>query len=135
MMYTASCLCGGVQLKLLAPLQPIRVCHCWQCQKAQGTAFAAITVIQTNNLRITQGENLLQEYYATPLKKRVFCRQCGSPIFSARLDQPDVVRLRIGIINPPFDVHIISHAYVSQKANWHVIGDDAAQFLDALPST
>lgn len=36
MAYTASCLCNGVQLRINAELEPIMVCHCKQCQKAQG---------------------------------------------------------------------------------------------------
>lgn len=39
MAYTASCLCNGVQLRINAELEPIMVCHCKQCQKAQGAAL------------------------------------------------------------------------------------------------
>lgn len=46
MAYTASCLCNGIQLRINAELEPIMVCHCKQCQKAQGAAFAAITQVQ-----------------------------------------------------------------------------------------
>ncbi|RKG35214.1 GFA family protein [Acinetobacter guerrae] len=134
-MFTASCLCGGIQLKLLAPLNPINVCHCKQCQKAQGSAFAAITQVETKDLEIVQGEELLLAYFATPDKKRVFCKQCGSPIYSARLDKPEVIRLRAGLINEPVDVNVVSHAYVNSKAMWHVIGDQAPQYPEALPST
>ena len=132
-MHTATCLCGGIQLKILAALKPINVCHCQQCQKAQGAAFAAITQVEVQDLQIVKGQSLLQEYFATPNKKRVFCRNCGSPIFSARLDKPEVVRLRVGIINEPVDVQVVSHAYVDFKAHWDVIGDNAPQYPNGLP--
>ena len=45
MIYTASCLCNGIQLNINAELNPIMVCHCKQCQK-QRAAFAAITQVQ-----------------------------------------------------------------------------------------
>ena len=132
-MYTAACLCGGIQFELLAPLKEINVCHCKQCQRAQGAAFAAISQVQCQDLKMVQGEALLQEYYATPNKKRVFCRQCGSPIFSARLDKPDVVRFRVGLINETIDAPVVSHAYCDANPAWHVIGDDAPQYPDAKP--
>lgn len=132
-MYTISCLCGGIQIKLFAPLNPINICHCKQCQKAQGSAFAAITQVETKNLEIVQGEGLLQEYFATPNKKRVFCKQCGSPIFSARLDKPEVLRLRVGLINELAEINVISHAYVNSKATWHIINDHALQYPEGLP--
>lgn len=132
-MHTASCLCGMVQLKLLAPLKKINICHCQQCQKAQGGAFAAITQILVKDLIILQGHSFLQEFYATPNKRRVFCKNCGSPIFSARLDKPEIVRLRVGIINGCVDMKVISHAYVDFRASWDLINDDAPQFKQALP--
>jgi hypothetical protein len=38
-MYTGSCLCGGVAYEIDGELEPIQVCHCSQCRKAQGTAI------------------------------------------------------------------------------------------------
>lgn len=69
MAYTASCLCSGIQLRINTELEPIMVCHCKQCQKAQGAAFTAITQVQKSDLEIVQGENLLQAYFASPNKK------------------------------------------------------------------
>lgn len=129
MAYTASCLCNGIQLQINAELEPIMVCHCTQCQKAQGAAFAAITQVQKSDLNIVQGENLLQAYFASPNKKRVFCKTCGSPVWSERLDKPDVVRLRVGLINEEISTQVSSHAYVASKASWHIIGDHAQQYL------
>nr|WP_298173112.1 GFA family protein [uncultured Pseudomonas sp.] len=40
-MYTGSCLCGGVQFRIDAQLEPIQLCHCSQCRKAQGGPFAS----------------------------------------------------------------------------------------------
>ena len=127
-MYTASCLCNGIQLKINAEISQIFICHCQQCQKAQGTAFVAITPIQMKDLIITQGQNLLGEYYATENKKRVFCRRCASPLYSARSDLPDVIRLRVGIINEVLNIEITSLAFTSEKADWFEILDDHPQF-------
>ncbi len=69
MAYSASCLCNGIQLRINAELEPIMVCHCKQCQKAQGAAFAAITQVQKSDLEMVQGENLLQAYFASPNKR------------------------------------------------------------------
>ena len=79
-------------------------------------------------LIITQGQNLLGEYYATESKKRVFCRRCASPLYSARSDLPDVIRLRVGIINEVLNIEITSHAFTSEKADWFEILDDHPQF-------
>jgi hypothetical protein len=131
-MYTASCLCGGIQLSIHSDISEIFVCHCQQCQKAQGSAFVAITPIQREDLEIIQGKELFAEYYATANKKRVFCKQCASPLYSARLDLPDVVRLRVGIINEAVKAKIMSHAFTNHKAVWFEILDDSPQFAEAV---
>jgi len=131
-MYTASCLCGGIQLRIHSEIPQIFVCHCQQCQKAQGSAFVAIAPIPTKDLEIVQGQALFQEYYATENKKRTFCKRCASPLFSARLDLPEVVRLRVGIVNEPVQGKIVSHAFTDNKAAWFEILDDAPQFAQAL---
>lgn len=132
MAYTASCLCNGIQLRINAELAPIMVCHCTQCQKAQGAAFAAITQVQKRDLNIVQGENLLQAYFASSNKKRVFCKTCGSPVWSERLDKPDVVRLRVGLINEEISTSVISHAFVSSKVEWYPICDSARQYQNGV---
>ncbi|NUE93509.1 GFA family protein [Acinetobacter seifertii] len=132
MVYTASCLCNGIQLQINSELEPIMVCHCTQCQKAQGAAFAAITQVQKSDLNIVQGENLLQAYFASPNKKRVFCKTCGSPIWSERLDKPEVVRLRVGLINEKISTSVISHAFVSSKVKWYPICDSVRQYQNGV---
>ncbi len=66
------------------------------------------------------------------IKKRVFCKHCASPLFSARLDLPDVVRLRVGIINEAVKAKIMSHAFTENKAAWFEILDDVPQFAQAV---
>ncbi|VAX45286.1 Glutathione-dependent formaldehyde-activating enzyme [Acinetobacter calcoaceticus] len=134
MAYTASCLCNGIQLQIDAELAPIMVCHCNQCQKAQGAAFAVITQVQKSDLNILQGENLLQAYFSSPNKKRMFCKTCGSPVWSERLDKPEVVRLRVGLVNEEISTQVSSHAFVTSKVKWYSICDDAHQYPNGVES-
>lgn len=123
-MYTASCLCGGIQISINQEISQIFICHCKQCQKAQGSAFVAIAPIQVKNLKFEQGLELVGEYSSTKNKKRTFCTKCASPLFSARLDLPEVVRLRVGIINEDIQAKIYSHAFINYKACWFDIAND-----------
>lgn len=53
-------------------------------------------------------------------------------MFSARLDLPEIVRLRVGIINEPLKAQIASHAFTNDKAAWFEILDDHAKFPEAV---
>ena len=130
-MVTGSCLCGGVQFRIDAPLEPIQVCHCSQCRKAQGTPFATNLPVETKAFTLVQGAELLSEYESSPGKRRLFCRRCGSPIYSRKDTLPGVVRIRAGLINEPIEVKPIAHFHVASKANWWPITDSLPQFPEA----
>ena len=59
-MYTGSCLCGGVRFQIQGELEPIQVCHCSQCRKAQGTPFATNTPVKEAAFQLDSGAELLK---------------------------------------------------------------------------
>lgn len=97
-MIQGQCLCGAIKYHYLLPLFETIICHCRDCQQAQGTAFAFNSPIQKQYFVLESGKQDLKEYFHSPEKARVFCGQCGSPLFSYRLDLPDLIRLRLGTI-------------------------------------
>ncbi|MEO1902508.1 MAG: GFA family protein [Alcanivorax sp.] len=131
--HTGRCLCGGVRFQIDQALAPIQVCHCQECQRAQGAAFAAITPVATSALRFETGSELITEFSSSPGKYRAFCQRCGSPLYSRRDDMPEVRRLRAGVIDPPVTVPVASHAYVAEQAPWCRLADDAPCFPNAKP--
>ena len=58
-MYAGSCLCGGIRFRIESELAPIELCHCQQCRKAQGAAFAANSPIRSEAFVLVSGEDLL----------------------------------------------------------------------------
>lgn len=133
-MITGSCLCQAVRFEIDAPLEPIQACHCGQCRKAQGGAFATNVPVSTEHLRFVSGEDHLQAYESTPGKERVFCRTCGSPVFSRLASKPGVVRIRAGSLDNPTGGRLGFHFYVASKADWWDIADDLPQYPDARPA-
>jgi hypothetical protein len=123
-----SCLCGGVRYAYRGTIDEISMCHCTQCQKAQGTAFAAVAPIARAGFEWLADAELLQEYRATPNKARVFCKRCGSPLYSARDDLPGVLRLRVGTLDTPLTgVPHRHHKFTRHKAPWFDLADGLPQ--------
>lgn len=130
--HTGSCLCGGVRFKLTGPIAPIQVCHCMQCRKAQGTAIATNAPVDASTFELEQGEALLTAYESSPGKQRVFCKVCGSPVYSRRDSLPGVLRVRLGLLNEPVDAPLQAHFYTGSKANWWPICDELPRFEAGL---
>ena len=122
-----ACLCGGVQFSIQGPLAPIQVCHCTQCRRAQGGPFATNIPVAKVKLSFRSGTSLLKRFESSPGKFRVFCAQCGSPVFSERTSAPDVVRIRAGLLQEPVDARPCFHAHVASQCSWWPIQDDLPQ--------
>jgi len=130
-MIEGSCLCGGVHYKYDGEIQEISMCHCAQCRKAQGTAFVAVGSVESAKFQLVSGSALLKQYRSSPNKIRVFCSNCGSPLYSELDGKPQVKRLRLGTIDTAFTSKNKFHIHAASKAPWHEIIDDYPQYPGA----
>ena len=133
-MQSGSCLCRAVRFEVVGDLAPIQVCHCGDCRKAQGSAFGTNIPVATADFRLVSGAEQLQAYESSPGKERVFCRRCGSPIFSRLTARPDLVRLRAGTLDGPVATEVGFHFHVASKAGWWPITDGKPQYPDERPT-
>lgn len=126
-MHNGNCLCGRIEYRYDGEIDEISMCHCSQCQKGQGSAFVAVAPVQADKFHILRGEEYLKEFRASPNKARVFCAECGSPLYSAKDDLPGIKRLRLGTLETPVQAKRQYHAFVAEKASWYEIRDGFAQ--------
>ncbi len=127
------CLCGGVRFRITGKLGPAGYCHCKQCQRASGSAFASNAPVRTQYFTLTSGADLVSEYESSPGKFRAFCRRCGSPVYSRRTDEPELRRIRLGTVDDDPGRRPLGHVWVSAKAPWYTIHDALPQFPEGLP--
>ncbi|MCC5885178.1 MAG: GFA family protein [Gammaproteobacteria bacterium] len=132
-MHRGSCLCGDVSYRVSGVLPDFEVCHCRQCQQAQGGACVVVAPIATSAFEVLTGAERLTAYRASPDKERLFCCRCGSPLFSRRDDSPGVLRLRVGTLDHVGSARVASHAHVASKVDWCEIGDDAPRYPGPRP--
>ena len=131
---TANCLCGGVRIDISGKLGPVVYCHCSRCRKAQGTAFGANADVRRKYWKLVGGEDLIREFESSPGIFRAFCSRCGSPLYSRRPAAPDVLRIRLGILNDDPERRSLAHCHVASKAVWFEITDDLPQFAEGPPA-
>lgn len=127
-MYKGGCLCGGIRFEISGEISNIVCCHCSECRKAQGSAFATNGVVNEASFHILVGENLLTSYEPTPGYEKLFCSRCGSPIISKSTKKPGVVRVRLGAIESDITERPMAHIFVGSKANWEEICGSIPQF-------
>ena len=126
--YKGGCLCGKVRFEIIGEIQNIIYCHCSQCRKAQGSAFATNGNVDAEGFNFIAGEDELTGYESTPGQTKYFCKHCGSPIISKNESIPDKVRVRLGAIESDISERPIAHIFVTSKANWEQIAGDLPQY-------
>lgn len=134
MKHTGTCLCGGVRFEVEGEIGAVTLCHCGQCRKAQGSAFVAAAPVRRAAFRLLRGAELLTAFESSPGKRRVFCRVCGSPVFSERDADPDSLRLRIGLLDTPLGARPAAHIFCESRADWDVDLDQVARYPGLEPA-
>ena len=127
------CLCGKIRYEVRGAIGPIVLCHCSECRRAQGSAFAANAQIRTEDFVLLTGAEQIKEYQDSPDKLRAFCRNCGSPIYSHRPSRPEVLRLRLGTLETPLATRPVAHIFATSKADWDEITDHLPQYEGLEP--
>ena len=131
--YTGSCLCKAIRFEIKNGIRNIIYCHCSQCRKAQGSAFATNGIVNADDFTFTSGEELLTEYAVSDDQSRYFCSRCGSPIMSRRKSKPDQVRIRLGTIDDAISERPCAHIFADSKANWEDIEGELPQYAQYEP--
>jgi len=124
LMIKGRCLCEGVTYEYDGEITELAVCHCNQCKRAQGTPFVTNAPIDFARFKILSGASLLTSYFSSPNKRRVFCKSCGSPLFSQLMGMGNTIRLRVGTVTEGEIPEPSYQIYCDSKADWCVLSDD-----------
>lgn len=119
--YQGSCLCAAVSYQLLTAPKALTHCHCSQCRKGQGAAFASYASVPRNALKVLTGADTISTYHSSPSVQREFCARCGSNLFWSRAEGEfsDWVSVALATLDTPFTPHSQKHIYLDAKAPWY----------------
>ena len=127
------CECRRVRFEVDGEINDFSHCHCSQCRRLHGAAYATFAGVSSDQFRYVSGERDTSEYASSDSHKRVFCANCGSNIMVSLADEPDTLYLSMSMIegDPPLPQGY--HIYVGSKAPWHEISDDLKQYDTESP--
>lgn len=97
-LYTGGCQCGAVRYALHAELTLPHLCHCRMCQKAFGSFFAALAVIDEADIEWTRGKPKI--FRSSSITDRGFCDVCGTPL-TFQMIEGTRVNISLGSLDNP----------------------------------
>jgi len=125
------CACGAIRYKLTAEPLIVHACHCRDCQRLTGAAFALNMWIERNRVetdharlrpaRLTAGSGRPHEVFS--------CPECGTAIYSKYHAAPgDTVLLRAGTLDHPETIEPDVHIFTRSKLPWVRLPEGACSF-------
>ena len=108
------CLCGTVTFAGDVDIAFAANCHCKDCQKATGAAYASIVFVSEQDLDI-QGETSRFEHRSDrgSVLHKVFCPKCGSPLFTKNSAREGLIGVRLGVLNQAPEIVLSRNIYCS----------------------
>ena len=123
------CLCGAVRFKAVGGPVNVRICHCRNCQKAMGSPFFARALFAQAALTV-EGDSA--RYASSEATDRVFCKTCGTRLFSWRTNGTAA-----GVALATFDDRNAftptEHIWVKEKIGWVKLDDGLPQYPERAP--
>jgi hypothetical protein len=126
------CLCGLVRYSTDEEPSFVSVCHCTDCQKFSGSAFATVIGVPAPALKVT---GTLKTFTkpgdsGKPIQRR-FCPECGSGVMDEADALPGIVMLYAGTLDDRSRVKPLSEIYCSSAQPWVNLGGEMKRFAKA----
>lgn len=125
--YEGSCACGRVRYRASAPFGVMSHCHCTDCRKSHGAAFATYIGLARERFTLVNGSEDLAGWTAEPGTRREFCRTCGSNIICTVKSEPGMVYVAAATFDTPLDRKPEYHIFVRSRVPWYEIKDGLPQ--------
>jgi hypothetical protein len=131
---TGGCLCGVVRFEVTEPPIAAGYCHCTRCQRRTGAAASPQARLAPGSLRVIQGEEAIGAYTPEVGAEKMFCRECGSALWSRSQDGAAVISVRLSAFDADPGVRPSYRQFVAYAASWEPIPDDGLpRFAERRP--
>ena len=123
------CSCGAVRYRLASEPMIVHCCHCRNCQRQTGSAFAVNLLIEADRVEVLAGD---PEAVDAPRDdgstQRVYrCPRCQVAVFSQYTS--DKVRfIRAGTLDEPGAITPDVHIFTRSKVAWVTLPEGAPAF-------
>ena len=115
-----SCHCGQIAYEATVDPGRVTICHCTDCQMLTGSAYRAAVPASKDAFFLRAGQPKTYVKTAESGAKRVhaFCPNCGSPVYSAAVSDPQTYSLRVGCLRQRSDLPPTKQQWCQSALPW-----------------
>jgi hypothetical protein len=127
--FTGGCMCGAVRYECAADPIAMGNCHCRDCQRATGSAFAAAVLVPGSAVNIT-GEVKYYEITGDSggFVLRGFYLNCGARLFGNAVGSPDTISIMAGSLDDSSWFRPQADIYTASAQAWDFMNPELPKF-------
>jgi hypothetical protein len=127
--FDGGCECGAVRYRTTSDPIFVNCCHCRDCQKITGSAFALNAMIEADRLQVLAGADRISVERGTTR-----CADCASLLWGEHPRFGDRIKfLRVGTLDAAERIAPDAHFFVRSRHPWVAIPDGVPAF-ETLPT-
>ena len=110
---TGGCSCGAIRYRIDAFPLLLYACHCTDCQRQSGSAFAMSVPVTTTAFHIAKGAPKPWRHESRGAEGTSwFCDDCGGRIYGERNTRPNSVNVRAGTLDDTTWLRPAAHLFM-----------------------
>jgi hypothetical protein len=127
---SGSCHCRAVRYRLLAEPLFVHCCHCTDCQRHTGSAFAVNALIETSRIELLAGapEPVSMATESGRPHDIYRCPTCKVAVWSDYGRRPGLRFVRVATLDRPSSIPPDVHIYTRSKVPWIRLPEGARVF-------
>jgi hypothetical protein len=129
MKITGGCHCGAITYEAEINPSTVAICHCTDCQTLSGSAFRVVVPAEREAFKLLTGDPRTYVKTGDSGRKRAqtFCANCGTPIYSADVADPQMFSIRVGTAKQRADLSPKLQLWCRSALDWTMHIEPIAQ--------
>ena len=122
--WSGGCACGAIRFECEGEPALMANCHCRDCQRATGSAYAAVVVFPKTAASVT-GEpryHRMTGGSGNPIE-RGFCATCGSPVVVKLGMMPEIIGFHAASLDDPAKYTPAMDIFTASAHPWDVLNE------------
>ena len=122
--HEGGCLCGAIRYRVSGTPAIAQACHCTNCQKRTGSAFALLAAFKEDQVELSGATPTQYDHQGNESGRWVrshFCGTCGSTILITLEKNPGVRVVPGGSFDDPTWFKVTRHIWTRSAHDWLAI--------------
>jgi len=116
---TGACQCRAIRYRITAPPLAVYACHCTECQRQSGSAFALSMPVARDALQVDGTPSAWRRVHESGrVMMCMYCGQCGTRLFHNSERNPQVSIVKPGTLDDTTWLRPVGHIWTRSAQAW-----------------